>query len=260
MRWALQTTLINTESALRIAEALRGLGKGFVMADHLPFTEEFVTDIEGDDYLPYGSTTLMKIAHKRGWKGLAFDPDTFRHTAWTYHNGTNMLNREACSMTVQEAAEEFAKWRPDRKMFIRPNDDLKLFNGGVLTAAEIAADFSNAVESSKGDFPPDAVVVFDYPKRIDAEWRCFVVDGNVVDSSMYRCEGRMLKRHEDNPAIKYQFQDFAGEWLPHRNCVMDVALTRGEFKILEFNCINASGFYDNNIELIISALSRSYGA
>jgi hypothetical protein len=77
---------------------------------------------------------------------------------------------------------------------------------------------------------------------------------------MYRCEGRLQKRHVDDPALKYQFQKMAQDvFIPHKNCVMDVALNQcGEFKVVEFNCINSTGFYDNDIELILRTLGRSY--
>lgn len=258
MRWALQTTLINQQHAEETLSAVQALGKAYILADPYPFTEELVEEIEGDAYIPYGSTTLIKIALKRGWKGLAFDPQTFDHRAWT-HNRINMLNQDANCGTVKFWMKEARNYSPNFPVFIRPVGDLKLFNGMLTTFGEITRWFES-VDSGNASFGPDDFVAVSSPKNISAEWRCFIVDGNVVSVSMYRCEGRMLVRREDNPALLTQFRRMAQEWLPHVNCVMDVAMSHGEFKVIEFNSINASGFYATDIAIILSALSRFYGA
>lgn len=38
---------------------------------------------------------------------------------------------------------------------------------------------------------------------------------------------------------------------------MDLALYDNELKVIEFNCINASGFYDNDIRKIVDAITFS---
>jgi len=48
---------------------------------------------------------------------------------------------------------------------------------------------------------------------------------------------------------------FAEGWLPSQNIVMDIAeLRTGEFKIIEFNSLNSSGFYCAEIDKIVVAL------
>lgn len=50
-------------------------------------------------------------------------------------------------------------------------------------------------------------------------------------------------------------QEKSNIWLPHC-CVMDLAETDDGLKCIEFNSINASGFYDCNIEKIILFLNN----
>jgi hypothetical protein len=49
-------------------------------------------------------------------------------------------------------------------------------------------------------------------------------------------------------------QELANKWLPDQCCVMDLALVEDELKVIEFNCINSSGFYDHDVDAIFKAL------
>ncbi len=51
-------------------------------------------------------------------------------------------------------------------------------------------------------------------------------------------------------------QKLADKWLPNPTCVMDVALVDDEYKVIEFNCFNSSGFYKNDINKIVMAVTN----
>ena len=95
---------------------------------------------------------------------------------------------------------------------------------------------------------PETPIVVAKPKEIEQEWRWFIVDGKIVDGSTYRLNGQLVKKHEDNPLVIKSAQQLALSWLPDDCCVMDVARVDGQLKVVEFNCINASGFYDHDKE------------
>lgn len=72
---------------------------------------------------------------------------------------------------------------------------------------------------------------------------------------MYRAHDQLRKENVDNDkSIVVEAQAFADKWLPNDNCVMDLALIDGQLKVLEFNCINSSGFYDHNVDAVFKAL------
>lgn len=54
-------------------------------------------------------------------------------------------------------------------------------------------------------------------------------------------------KNESDSEILSKAQKLADKWLPNRCCCMDVAKTPKGFEIIEFNCLNASGFYDHDI-------------
>lgn len=97
-------------------------------------------------------------------------------------------------------------------------------------------------------------IVLSEPKTISAEWRWFIVGGKIIDGSMYRAHGQLIKIHEDDSNTTNEAQKFADRWLPDSCCVMDTALVDNELYVIEFNCINSSGFYNHNVSSIFAAL------
>lgn len=253
--WVIQTNHLEMTQITMLAEALRELGISIVDVGVIPFSHEFITEIDVTDskIIPYGSTTLMKIAEKRGWNGLFFDRSTFRADVWN-KNRSDMLNHDAEFMTVREAMTEFANRPKDSEWFIRPIEDLKQFNGTMTNAAEITR-WMSSVESGNFSFDENVVVSVASPKEIQMEWRYFVVDRKIVTGSSYRFRGLRLTRREEDPKVLAEAQEFADKWLPHENVVMDLALTEEGLKVVEFNCLNASGFYYHNVRDFAKAVT-----
>lgn len=227
----------------------------------IPFTHEITSDepLTGVDYIPYGSTLFISIAAKRGWKGLYLNNSFSMFHA--NQERQDMLN-QAPTLTVQAAIEYLRRKPKDELVFVRPDGDLKHFAGTVIDAGEAAAWFedasSMAPDSGSYYMPPDMFVWVSTPKNIDREWRFFIVNGQVVSGSMYRDRGQLKLARVTDTELLQQAQLKAAGWLPHRNCVMDLALTDGELKVVEFNTLNASGFYDHDTVDIFKALYKDY--
>jgi len=227
----------------------------------IPFSREITSNepLVGIDYIPYGSTLLTTIGMDRGWTGLHFDHDTFTYEA-ALKNRSDMLNDNV--ITAKEAVE-FLRTRPTNEdWFIRPSQDLKHFSGQVIGAKECVDWFGDAMRSDMSGtykIDDDLMVVLSRPKNIQAEWRWFVVGGKVVSGSLYRAHGQMRQEANTDLAVHVEAQKMADKWLPSPCCVMDLALVDGEMMVIEFNCINSSGFYANDVGAVFSAL-YNYGA
>lgn len=87
------------------------------------------------------------------------------------------------------------------------------------------------------------------------EWRYFVVGGRIVTGSSYRFKGQPDQKRELDADVLAEAQALADLWLPHRCCCMDVALCENQPRVVEFNCLNATGFYDHDIETFARAVS-----
>lgn len=225
----------------------------------IPFSREIEAELPiiGKNYIPYGSTLLTTIGLERRWSGLYFNDKVF-----TYENAArnrkDMLNAEHI-LTAKDAIKLIETFEDDEDIFIRPSQDLKHFSGQVINTKECIAWFKDAMAcdmSGTYKIDEDLMVVLAEPKTIQAEWRWFIVGGKVISGSMYRAHGQMNKEKVIEETVIREAQTFADGWLPHENCVMDLALVDGKMKVIEFNCINSSGFYDHDIPAVFDALYR----
>jgi hypothetical protein len=256
MEFVIQHNLMNEDQLKSTQDAVAAYPHRFVGL--IPFSREITSDepLVGTDFIPYGSTLLTALVSELGWKGCSFDLSRFNYEA-SVANRDDMLN-DNLVMTIEDTIA-FCRhlFDPYELMFIRPSEDLKQFAGQVIEAKECADWLEDAMLcDTAGSYKLDAntKVVVAKPKNIQAEWRWFVVGGKVIDGSMYRCRNQLLKKHETDPIVIAEAQTFADKWLPDPCCVMDLALVDNELKVIEFNCINSSGFYNHNVNDIFAAL------
>ena len=95
-------------------------------------------------------------------------------------------------------------------------------------------------------------------QKIDQEWRFFIVNDDVVAGSQYRLEG-ILQIREPVPEHVWECaRAYAECWKPCSTVVMDMCrIGRGlneRLFVLEYNCINSSGFYNCDVGAIVDAL------
>ena len=255
MKFVIQHNLINAQSLEKIRKATTHLPVIWVGA--IPFSEEITSNepLVGVDYIPYGSNLLARVAAKRGWKGLHHDLTKLNYRNFVEHRDDMVNNqiRTAKEFVLQLESNQ-DRWREE--YFIRPSLDDKQFSGTVMKPKEIIEWFKSMMESGPGSYymHPDTDIVISVPKNIQAEWRWFIVDGKIISGSMYRAHGQMQLKHETDPQVVKEAQLLADIWLPCDCVVMDTALVGDEVKVLEFNNINSSGFYDHDISAVFDAI------
>lgn len=228
-------------------------------AEQLPFYALSV--IPGSPTLPelplidgpvvfHGRTTLILRAfeHPTWRRGIFFDPATFQHRAYVQAYGERMLNADARILSWAQLTRE--PHSPDEFVFLKPNDDLKLFTGGILRFAEVLDLYENLGRASR-PIPPTSEVVLGKPVEIDAEWRLFIVDGEVVTGSMYRPSG---EAHLPRELLEFA-RKVAADWTPAGVFVLDVARVDHSWKIVECNCFNGSRFYQADVEQLVRWVS-----
>jgi hypothetical protein len=258
MKFLIQNNLMGQDQLKLVRNAVTNLPHQFVQL--VPFTHELIVDVPVDehDIIPYGSTLLTTVGYTcYAWKGLFFDLENFNY-ATALRNRRDMLN-DGSVVTIETAIRILRACPEKQEWFVRPNLDLKQFAGLVIEAKECAEWFVDAIEcDSSGSYKmtPETEVVLAVPKNIQAEWRWFIVGGKVVSGSMYRLRGRLVKDREIDCNVIMEAQKLAAEWLPHKCCVMDTALVDDKLYVIEFNCINSSGFYDHDVDDIFNELYK----
>ena len=255
MKFLIQHNLINPENLLEIKDAIKDYPHEFVGV--LPFSHEIMSDepLVGQDFIPYGSTSMTEAGLELGWKGLSFDLSRANYEAFVA-NRDDMLN--TAPMRLDEAVTFLEGRNQGELWFTRPSKDLKEYTGLVDTAGELVEWFRDRILcASSGSYQlrPDTMVVLSVPKTIDAEYRWFIVGGKVITGSMYRNCGQLYSELQTDPAVIAEAQSFVdGKWLPSPCVVMDLALTDFGVKVIEWNCINSSGFYACDVKAIFKAL------
>jgi hypothetical protein len=254
MYWVVQRNFYSVVNHSILIETLDRLG--------IPFEEVDIIagKIEGSDFIKSqygnsgiitcGGSVLSEFALSQGWTPGSFINTNFHYSAWSNAYGSNLLNRDAVIDTLGNINPIWDSF------FIRPSEDTKAFNGSLFTKEQFESwryDFLGSVWSSR--FENDQVIVASC-KTIYAEYRFFVIDGEIISYSQYKSGQQVLA----NPDVSYDCVAFAQSmidiWQPARAFVIDIALTPDGYAVVEINNINSSGFYACNVAKIVSALDN----
>lgn len=193
--WLVQSNLLDISQLTDVVNAIRASGGDIIEAVVVPFQQELgnpeayqkLKHCSGA-VIPYGSTKLTKIVSDMGLRGDFFDNEAFKVSNCLAHNKKNMLNADAKICKVSDLENTLLYKSDDDLIFVRPNEDLKKFNGTVTTVRE-AKMWLNSKESGSidhTDFNANTVVAVSSPKNIAQEQRWFIVGGKVIDGSIYR--------------------------------------------------------------------------
>lgn len=209
---------------------------------------------EFDIVIPYGSVQFARLCRDRGLANHTFySEEGFRTDLWIEKFGPRALNYAG---TLMKAGEVFEHLGYAKEAHIRPNHVDKAFVASVFD--QISWD---AVRQEQ-DIKDDLDVFVSPPMHIDAEFRCWIVGGKVIEMSSYRQNGEMFVERVVNldGNIVRLAQDLADVYLPNQAVVMDIAVCGSEVYFLEFNSIHSSGWYTADINRVFDCLIAYLGA
>lgn len=101
------------------------------------------------------------------------------------------------------------------------------------------------------------LIVLATTRDIEEEWRCWMVDGELVAASLYKRKGRRAVEAVSSAELG-DLRSFVErrdrQFRPHPCYVVDVCSTpAGEMRVVEYNCYNCSGRYAGDRAAIFSA-------
>ncbi len=260
IRWVIQENNYSVKDRNAIIDACNELGYAYLLVEIIPFSNELPHIPLDDEYenIYYGSTTMMERTYRdfKQPKGLFFDQDTFLMSRYLETWGQHMLSSEAKVSTFEQLVHQEIPL--DKMLFIRPNDDSKLFEGKVLEFRKIKEWYQNIIEQKVEKIGTDTIVLAGPAYQIHKEWRNIVVDGKVVASSSYRKDFEPYFSATDIPDRMVEFvEKRCKEFMPHAIFAMDIALcgTEHEYYIIECGCANSIGFYECDIKEYVRSIS-----
>lgn len=250
VQWILQKNHPNLGTIREMTYVLDGLGFPFTQVELKGRSDE-IPELPGiDEKLPlvcYGPSFVPRALHHPTLSsGIFFDPVKFRWSA--FNDGWNgRMISSGHILTVSQAREALRAG----EAFVRPDEDNKAFDGSVFDLRS----FDEMAGASSSRVTPETPVVVAAPVAIQAEWRTFLVDGQVVGASSYRIGPEVnLSGFVPHAVIDLAFEA-AAEWSPARIFCLDIALSEGRYGIVEANCFNASRFYGADARTVIEAVS-----
>jgi hypothetical protein len=249
MLWVIQNNIFNEAGYHDLINTLITEKIPHLNVKVIPFSDELDPKPEiVNPIAVMGSYTLVKIAKKYGWGPGVFANENFDFNIWKHKYRNHVLNDDGQVIPFGEIILH-------EPMFIRPCDDTKDFVGQVITPDSFNEWKSLITDYNGYTVTPKTMVCVATPKDIIAEYRFFVVDGKVITGSRYRLNGRTSQDSNVEPDIENFAQDMVNIWQPDRGFVIDIAVTENGYRVIEINCLNASGFYKCDVGKIIRTIN-----
>lgn len=216
--------------------------------DYSDIEEPFVDDTQLA--MVCGTISLANVGKKRGWVPGSFLNDNFDYSRWRSNYGSNLLNYDSVAGTLETITSPWGEF------FIRPAGDSKAFTGTTMTVEEFDKWRQDLLEirNDLWILNAETEIVISPLKQIYSEYRCFVVDGEIITTSRYKMGSVVVYRDDITPELKAFAQRMVDLWQPARAFVIDVAETSEGFKIVEINNFNSAGFYACNVGRIVEAI------
>ena len=237
LTWLVQDNLRDRAFLDELVRTLTELGEPLLRVPLVPFSPELPAlppEVEQGAVVCYGPSFVPRVVDRPAWRpGIFFDREAFRWSTMRAQWGELMLSEDGQVMSLADAVEMLAV--AGSSGFVRPDADDKQFDGGVYEAEALRLASRRADRASQ--------VIVAAPRAIDAEWRCFVIAGQVVDSSEYRRAGRPSQHRGAPPRVVDLAEQAAAHWMPAPVTCIDIGSSGDRFGVIEANCFNASRFY-----------------
>jgi hypothetical protein len=251
MHWVVQNNIFNESRYDHVIETLEHGGIPYTVVKVIPFSHELESKPAIKNPIAViGSYTLVKIAKSYGWGPGVFYNDQIDHRVYAPIFDKEMLNAGAVIM-------RFGDVHLEEDMFVRPSGDGKNFTGQVFSPSvfnswrELVRE---NIGSSFGTVTEDTPVLVAPPVDILAEYRFFVVDKAVITGSQYQWLGRKAESSYIPGLVSDYAYDMVQRWQPDRGYVIDIALTPTGPRVIEFNNLNAAGWYHSDVSKLIQAV------
>lgn len=257
MYYIIQENLFREYHYNTLVEYLKRYNLGYETVPFRPFTEllEFKTDRK--DVFFFGSVNGAKVAEKYGWNPGTLYNDSHDFEVYGPKYGDNMLNSDG---VVIQAADEIPDHIP-YTFFARPTKDTKVFSGQLFTK-DSWKDYVSELKatSTLGTLTSETkILIAPLKSNIQQEIRCWIVDRKPVTISQYKIGARVNYLNMDNNGEALIFaKDMCRLFCPAKAFVLDICLYNDEYKVVEINCVNCSGFYDGDMSKLIQSLEKAF--
>lgn len=261
-----------------LLESLERMELDYKFFKLVPFIDKFeFEDSPKEGTFMFGSVKAARFLHCEGFTPGSLYNENHDFEVYGPIYGSNMLNHGAHLMNFEDSVPEDDKWQ---MFFARPCGDTKLFTGQVYMRHSWNEYVSGMLDESKLLFIGEnfeqvrerierfkkSRVMLCCLKNIAREVRCWVVGGKVITMSEYKLGTRVVYKNVDHEDwLRDIVQGFVDIYQPAEAFVIDVCEVFDEkwqknskISIVEINCINAAGFYEANMQVLLNSLEEHF--
>jgi hypothetical protein len=265
MKWYIQTNFGKDSRIEEFIFALKKNQSNYETFEYIPHSNKLPTlSVDSNEHaFLYGSTSVITLASQtKKWKNhLFFNDEHFNYQSWAKHYGSLLLNdpKESSLMMMKD----FEKWikdkDPEEFIFVRPNKDLKEFNGSVVLVKDFFKWCKNVCEKEYPTVNANTEIIVGKPHGIKAEYRCFMTSkGDVVAYSQYTQNGKIKMDVNIPKEVLAKAKQVTKVWSPAKLFTLDIALSGEDYWIVEAQSIHSSGFYSANLDDYIKNIETFY--
>lgn len=257
MHWILQEGFLSETGWQALLETLQRFGISHSIHAVVPRVGELVPlpALAHRNVICIGSYSMRHVVAKNRWWPGIFDLYAQDFVQQRVHWGDHMLNAGAVVCALKDACFM------GERMFVRPTQDTKHFSGRVFTADEFAAwqgEVCRPGAEHVTSLRPETQIQLARPVRIHAEYRFWVVDGEIVTQSLYRRGTQVMYASDVDERVTEFVRARIAEWMPHETFVIDACDSENGLKIIEINTLNSAAFYAGDVQRLVLALEDRY--
>lgn len=254
--WVLESNIFSERCFDEMIKHFKEKDIPFHVIKIIPFIHEAVGEvpvIEGP-VVSYGSIGMQNLTRREGWRPGTWTGPELNESSLIANLGDMYLNNDALVMRLEDAVHYSRHTSPAADFFIKPNEDTKIFAGHVYTVNAIKQLYDNLIRNEI-DTNFD-VVISDYGKKIDCEWRLVVVDGKIAAHSCYKQYQQVMPEIWMPDEVLEFAEKVIKKYNPLDVFVMDICESEGELKVIEYNTFNSSGLYRLDVGLAIDSINK----
>ena len=250
MYYIVQDNLFRWENHLdhtSLQQHMDRLGLEYETVRVLPFIDTIDFKTQRKDVFAFGALKMAKISKQYDWKpGILMTPNHDYEVYKNYYK-EHLLNYDSKVIKIKEDFE----WDIDQ-YFIRPTQDTKSFTGKVFEKNEWK-DYRKYLLTNGHEttLTEDTHIQVAIPKLLYKEIRFFIVGGKISTCSQYRLGYNIIL----NSIVDRDAYDFVNNMIKIYQLaeafVMDVALTKDGWKIIELGCISCAGFFKSDVQKLL---------
>ncbi len=257
MHWILQDGFFSDVGWDSLIANLERFGIDYSVHAVVPKIGELIPEplIGHKNVICIGSYSMRHVALRNSWIPGVFDLFSQDFEQQREHWGEHMLNFHSVVCSLEDA-----RFSVDQ-MFVRPTTDTKYFSGRVFDA-ETFRTWQRTIcdlDAKHGtSLTPKTQVQLSNPVAIYAEYRFWVVAGEIVTQSLYKRGSQVMYSSEVDQRVVAFVKARISEWSPHETFVIDACDSERGMKIVEINTLNSSGFYAADVQRLILSLEDRY--